>query len=482
VRSPLSMSAPAWSGQDGRALTVAERASLGKAARAVAPRETQGDWTPPADRPDPVTVLQAQAKARVPELIPIRYGRMLSSPFAFYRGAAAMMAADLASAAQCHLNAQLCGDAHVANFGVFASPERDLVFDLNDFDETARGSFEWDVKRLVASLAVVSRERGFTRRERSAVVLEASRAYRKVMRSFAEASNLAVWYARLDAAAALADLRAKATRTEAARLRKRLSPAATAGGKAELRPFERLASVGGHTPRLLSDPPLLVPLAELVPEAEQGALMSSFHAALGAYGRTLLSDRRRLLASYHLVDVARKVVGVGSVGTWTWVALLVGIDERDLLFLQFKEAADSVLAAFAGADGHENHGRRVVEGQRLMQATTDALLGWDRLVGTDGVTRDYYVRQLWDAKASLPVERMGPKELATYARLCGWTLARAHARSCDRVAIAAYLGKSTVFDEAMVRFAESYADQNESDYQALVSAAAAGLIRVETGL
>ena len=459
--------------------TTAERKSRGRAARKSAPLAAHADWAPGDGRPDPIALLAEQAKTRVPELVPIRYGRMLVSPFAFYRGAAVIMAHDLASTPRSGLDAQLCGDAHVSNFGIFASPERNLVFDINDFDETSPGPFEWDIKRLAASLAIIGRERGIGTKGRATVVRAAAGAYGQAMRSFARVGNLAVWYSRLNVDPVLAGSTKNAKRQS-----RRQFDHGSADGEARnpLRALEKLRHAGGGEPRLVGDPPLLVPVSELVPKSEQSALIESFRAALRSYRHTLPEERGRLLEAYRLVDAARKVVGVGSVGTWTWVVLLVGLDDKDPLFLQFKEADYSVLEPLVGRARDRSHGERVVEGQRLMQAASDILLGWDHMIGTDGRNRDYYVRQLWDGKRSLPVENMSPKQMQTYAAMCGWTLARAHARSGDRVAIAAYLGKSSTFDEAIGRFAEAYADQNGRDYEALVEAVKKGEVKAETGV
>jgi uncharacterized protein (DUF2252 family) len=457
-------------------LTVAQRSSLGEAARAAVPLERHAAWTAAADRPDPIALLEKQAEARVAELVPIRYGRMLVSPFAFYRGAAYLMASDLAGTPMSGLKAQVCGDAHIANFGLFASPERDLVFDLNDFDETTPGPWEWDVKRLAASLVVAGRDLGHDKKRRAAAALEAVRAYREAMRGFAAMKNLEVWYAKLDSATAQTVFgptgggeQVKDFDREAAKARR----------KNNTRAFEKLTHSVEGKPRLISDPPLLVPLSELMTGQEQIKVRNSLEAALQSYKRTLPADRRRLIETYHLVDVARKVVGVGSVGTRTWVALLLGLDERDPMFLQIKEAQESVLSGFVGRSGFRNQGQRVVEGQRLMQATSDILLGWERLDGLDGPAHDFYLRQLWDEKGSLPVEEMLPGQMLGYAHLCGWTLARAHARSGDRVAIASYLGKSDAFDRAVAVFSEAYADQNRRDYQSLQEAVKSGRLKAE---
>jgi uncharacterized protein (DUF2252 family) len=460
-------------------LTADERAALGRAARAEVPRSSHAEWEPPADRADPVDVQEQAGVERVPELLPIRYGRMLSSPFAFYRGAAEVMAADLADTPRSGFRVQLCGDAHLSNFGAFASPERDLVFDINDFDETHPGPWEWDVKRLAASLAVAARERDFRRRESRGIVRAAVRRYREAMRDFAAKPNLDVWYARTDVAAVMSDVRSKLSAKE---MRKVELNAAKARSKDSLRALSKLTHVVEGEPRIVSDPPIVVPVAELLEDVEAEQLQERMRKLLHEYRDSLPPDRRRLLEGYRFVDMARKVVGVGSVGTRVWVILMAGRDGGDPLFLQCKEAGPSALEAFTSPSEFDNHGERVVQGQRLMQASSDILLGWLGTTGFDGRARDFYVRQLWDWKQSADVDGMGPDALQLYGALCAWTLARAHARSGDRIAIAAYLGKGDVFDRAIGDFAERYADQNEADYSALIEASRSGRIEVAAGL
>jgi uncharacterized protein (DUF2252 family) len=456
---------------------MVEREAHGRAARSDVKRRTQGAFEPAPDRPDPVDVLEQQAASRVSELVPIRYGRMLVSPFTFYRGAAAVMAADLAASPNSGLRAQLCGDAHLSNFGGFGSPDRDLVFDINDFDETLPGPWEWDVKRLAASLAVGGRDRGFNDVERREVVLRAVAEYRAAMRSFANMSNLDVWYARLDAAAIRS--RWVPDKRREKQLEKVARKAAT---KDRMRALSKLTHEVDGEPRIISDPPLIVPFDELVPAKESERMDKELRSLFRAYSRTLQGGARELFESYRYVDVARKVVGVGSVGTRARIVLLLGRDDDDPLFLQAKEAEASVLEPYAGKSRFANHGQRVVEGQWLMQAASDIFLGWIRATGIDGKKRDLYVRQLWDWKASADVDVMAPGDMAGYGEMCGWTLARAHARSGDRVAIAAYLGSGDVFDNAMAGFAEAYADQNERDYAALAQAVKTGRIEAETGI
>ncbi|MFF0162986.1 DUF2252 domain-containing protein [Streptomyces sp. NPDC005263] len=454
-----------------------ERAARGRAARADAPRSAHADYQPTAKRPDPVDTLEAQSAARVPELVPIRYGRMLESPFRFYRGAAAIMAGDLADTPRSGITAQLCGDAHLLNFRLLASPERHLVFDINDFDETLPGPWEWDVKRLAASLVIAGRENGYTDAERAAVVRAAVRSYRERMRHFAGLGNLAVWYTQAD----MDVLRELADRRLGARGRERTRRAmAKARGRDSLQAFEKLTHVVDGKRRITPDPPLIMPLQDLLPGVQRDALEDQLRALIERYSESLQSDRRHLLRQYHLVDMARKVVGVGSVGTRCWIILLLGRDDEDPLLLQAKEADHSVLAPHVGASAYDNQGQRVVAGQRLMQATSDIFLGWERVVGIDGRQRDFYVRQLRDWKGIAEPQTMAPKDMRAFGELCGATLARAHARSGDRVAIAAYLGAGDTFDRALAHFAERYADQNERDHQALTDAVRTGRIPAQS--
>ena len=454
-------------------MNVSERAAQGKAARSQACRSAPGKWTAAADRPDPIEVLERQAASRVQDLVPIRYGRMSVSPFTFYRGAAAVMAADLARTPDSGLRVQACGDAHLSNFGAFAAPDRRLVFDLNDFDESLPGPWEWDVKRLAASFVVAAREAGLKRRQREAIVTRTVRAYREAMREFAAMHNLEVWYARLDLDAALAEIEEEDP-GELDRVRK---AAAKARAKDSLRALEKLTERVDGELRFRSEPPILVPGQELMPDGgDAGELEELLAKVLVDYRETLAADRQHLLDRYRFRQIARKVVGVGSVGTRAWVVLLTGDDDEDPLFLQAKEAQESVMEPYVGASRYRSHGRRVVEGQRLMQAASDIFLGWCPAVGLDGEQRHFYVRQLWDWKRSAEIERLTERGYEVYAKMCGWTLARAHARSGDRVAIAAYLGSSDTFDRAIAAFSESYADQNERDHAALLAAIDSGRI------
>ncbi len=460
--------------------TRAERVARGKAARAEVPRSLQEEIAFPEPR-DPVALLEQQAVTRVPELVPIRYGRMLVSPFAFYRGGALIMAADLARTPTSGLRVQLCGDTHLSNFGVFGSPERNLVFDINDFDETAPGPWEWDVKRLATSFAIAGRENGFSGKERRTVVLGTVRAYREAMTAFALMRNLEVWYSQLSVEQAVAQF---AAGVDPKRMKKAEANIEKSRTKDSMHAFEKLTHVVDGELRIISDPPLIVPIDELVPaQMERDAIQDEIRKLVRSYRRTLATDRRHLLEGFRFVDLARKVVGVGSVGTRAWIALFLGADDRDPLFLQVKEAQPSVLEQFVGKSEYNNCGQRVVAGQRLMQATSDIFLGWEHVkAGLDGNERDFYFRQLKDWKGSFAFEAAVPTGAAAYGKACGWTLARAHARSGDRIAIASYLGKSDVFDQAIAAFAETYADQNEKDYDALKDAVESGRVTAQTGL
>jgi uncharacterized protein (DUF2252 family) len=454
-----------------------ERAARGRAARAKVARRSHATWDAWPGRPDPLALLERQDAARAAELVPIRYGRMLDSPLAFYRGAASVMASDLQQTPASGITVQSCGDAHLLNFGVFGTPERRLVFDIDDFDETHPGPWEWDVKRLAASLAVAGRTIGMAGKTRTTAVRSIVREYRTAMRGFAAMGELEVWYAELDADRLVRAVRdsvgARATsRAEAGLERARTHDSLRAVGK--------LTKLVDGKPRFDSLPPLLVPIDELEggePHAERLRLV------VDVYRRSLPPERRRLLGRFEVVDLARKVVGVGSVGTDTWVLLLLGKDEHDPLVLQAKEAGPSVLEQYVRKTGLQNSGERVVIGQRLMQAASDIFLGWSRITALeDAPPRDYYVRQLHDWKGAADVTTMRADELAAYARLCAWTLARAHARTGDRIAIAGYLGGGTAFDDAIASFAEAYADQNERDFAALADAAAAERVDARNGV
>ena len=443
------------------------------------PRSAHAGWHPAADRRDPVEMLEAEEVTRITELIPIRHGRMLVSPFTFFRGAAGLMAADLASSPRTGLHAQLCGDAHLSNFGAAAAPDRRLVFGLNDFDETLPGPFEWDVKRLAASFAVAGRDRQFNRPQRERIALAAVRSYREAMHEFAAMRALDVWYARLDVEELSARWATRGTPKELKRFERNV---AKARAKDSVRAFDRLTKMVDGKPRIISDPPLITPIEELLPPGERTVLEDNVRHVIRSYRRTLSNDRRHLLERFHYGDAARKVVGVGSVGTRAWILLMLGNDDADPLFLQLKEAEASVLEPYLGASRFAQHGQRVVEGQRLMQAASDIMLGWFKNHDLDGVERAFYIRQLWDGKGSALVEVMEPEGMTAYAEICGWALAHAHARSGDAVAIAAYLGSGEAFDRALAEFAETYADQNERDYAAFKDAVDTGRMAAETGL
>ena len=379
------------------------------------------------------------------------------------------------------LTVQACGDAHLSNFGIFGSAERRLVFDVNDFDETLPGPWEWDVKRLAASMEVAARSNGFTGKQRRKIVAGTVASYRQAMRDFAGMTELKIWYAHADIDQLRAEFASKLDARQSKLVDKGVAKARTRDSMQEL--AKLTATVDGQL-QIISDPPLLVPIEDLLSDGQQrGAIQSELQNIMSKYRRTLETDRRHLIEKYEFVHVARKVVGVGSVGTRCWIVLMLGRDESDPLFLQVKEAEESVLSRFLGASEYPNQGQRVVAGQRLMQASSDIFLGWQRVAaGLDGKQRDFYVRQLRDWKFSLDPEVMVPGGMRMYGGLCGWTLARAHARSGDAIAIAAYLGGSDVFDQAITEFAGAYADQNERDHDAVLEAVKSGRIVAEQGL
>jgi uncharacterized protein (DUF2252 family) len=471
---------------DGQAphLTPEERAASGKAARATVPLEAHAEFEPQESR-DPVGLLLGQAKTRVPDLVPIRHGRMLVSPFTFYRGAALVMAADLQSTPTSALQTQLCGDAHLSNFGAYASPERRLVFDINDFDETLPGPFEWDVKRLAASFVVAGRDNGFTRKQYRKATLAAVESYRTTMRTFAAQPILTVWYAHLEMEQAIADYKATLSPRQLKERKARIK--ATEGALAKARTRDSLQAIGKLTTlvngkrEITKNPPLIVPLNDMI-DMDPDQARKQITALLASYRKTLQSDRRILIDHFELADIAHKVVGVGSVGTRAWILLLESGVEAGGLLLQAKEAGPSALANYAGKSAYANQGERVVAGQHLMQASSDIFLGWLRARGTGGQYKDYYLRQLRDWKMSAVIEEMIPPGMEQYGRWCGWTLARAHARAGDRIAIASYLGKSTKFDNAIADFAEAYADQNERDHAALADAVKTGKVEAQSGV
>jgi uncharacterized protein (DUF2252 family) len=459
-------------------LTAADRARLGKQARKAVPLISHAEL--PADRHrDPVGTLLAEDATRVPELVPIRYGRMLVSPFTFFRGAASIMAADLAGTPVSGQRTQTCGDAHLSNFGLFASAERTLVFDINDFDETLPGPWEWDVKRLVASFAIAGRQNGYTAKQRRRVALTAARSYREAMRDFAGRTTLEVWYAQLAIETLLGEMRTVLAPVEVKRTEEALQKGRT---RDSMQALAKLSSVVGGLRRITAQPPIVVPVEDLLPEASADELFGRMQGLLRGYSESLAPERRRLLAQFRLVHMARKVVGVGSVGTRSWLLLLLGRDDSDPLFLQAKEAQESVLEKYAGASEFARHGERVVAGQRTMQASGDIFLGHHRVRSVDGADRDFYVRQLRDWKGSADVDTMRPRGMAFYASICGWTLARAHARSGDRIAIAAYLGRSDRFDRAVAEFGEHYADVNDEDFARVRAAVDDGVVTMRTGM
>ena len=452
----------------------------GRAARRLVPRSTLAHWWAAPGRRDPLAILAEQDAARVPDLVPVRYGRMLASPFTFFRGAAAIMASDLGSAADSGIVVQLCGDAHLSNFGIFQAPDRRLVFDVNDFDETLPGPFEWDVKRLAASFEIGGRDRGFGDRVRRRCVIAVGREYRKAMRRFAEIGELEVWYARLELEDIVSRVQSRVTAEDRRRFEKNV---AKARNKDSLRALDKLAEETSDGLRIASRPPVLVPVSELAGDLAAEEIAEMVGELLGRYRETVGDDHRTLIDRYRYVDAGHKVVGVGSVGTRAWIVLMMGQDQDDPLFLQVKEAGPSVLEPFAGPSAYGEHGRRVVVGQRLMQAAGDIFLGWLHGIGLDGVERHFYVRQLWDGKGSAEVEALSPGAMEGYAELCAWSLARAHARSGDRAAIAAYLGKKRgPSRRAIGDFATAYADQNEQDYRRLITAEEDGALTVRRGV
>lgn len=459
--------------------TPAERRELGRAIRQQVPRSSHGVLRPAADRPDPVSLLEEQATTRVPELVPVRHGRMLESEFTFYRGAAIIMASDLGPTPRTGLTNQLCGDAHLLNFGLFGSPERHLVFDLNDFDETYPGPWEWDVKRLVASVAIAGRHRGFSRSQRRRAIVATAAGYRLEMGTLADMSHLGAWYRHVDADELLHEVAPHLRASGRRRTQRELDKART---RDSMQALAKLTVVVDGQLRIASDPPVLVPLEDLLPAGEVRDTTEVLGQISNAYRETLRSDVRHLFSQYQLVHVAQKVVGVGSVGTRAWIALHLGRDGRDPFFLQAKEAQDSVLQPFVPGEPWANNGERVVVGQHLMQAVSDIFLGWARVEGLDGKERDFYLRQLRDWKGSIDPEVVVPQGLEQYGQLCGVTLARAHARTGDRIAIAGYLGNRPVFDNAMADFAEAYADLNARDYAKFRAAIAEGRIEARTGV
>jgi uncharacterized protein (DUF2252 family) len=466
--------------------TVAERVAAGKTARKQVPRSSHAEFAPSPARRSVLEVLEEQGRTRVQELLPIRYGRMASSPFAFFRGAAAVMAMDLATTATSGLRVQVCGDAHLVNFGVYNSPERRLMFDLNDFDETLPGPWEWDVKRLAASLVIACQDNGYDATSTVEVVRDSVRAYRTSMASFAAMTNMAVWYSHLEVAnlMAMIDSRIASSRTKVPEARVKLARRQVSkfATRDNLQAFTKLTEIVDGVPRFRSAPPLVVPIVELAGAQGEEWVQREAHRILDDYRSTLEDDRRLLAGQYTYSDLARKVVGVGSVGTRAWMALLLGRDGQDPLILQFKEATASVLEPYLGESEYERHGHRVVAGQRIMQAASDIFLGWYRGRGLDGDDHDFYVRQLRDGKGSIDIALLQPEGMRLYGEACAWTLARAHARSGARIAIAAYLGNGRTFDDAITEFAHEYAAQNTRDHAELVAAISDGRIVAMQGV
>jgi uncharacterized protein (DUF2252 family) len=455
-----------------------ERVAQGKSARETAPRSSHAIHERRIDERGPIELLEEQARSRVEELVPIRYGRMLVSPFAYFRGAALPMASDLAATPNSGLKAQLCGDAHLSNFGIFGSPERHLFFDVNDFDETAPGPWEWDVKRLAASLEIAGRDDGFSGQVRRDIVRDAVRSYRETMSEFAGMSMLDVWYAHLDVEELLPRFNSLLDAKKTPSVWRAITKARAHDSHQAL---NKLARTVGDEPRIVSDPPLIVPIEEFGVDLESAVGGEWLQKMIHSYGRTLQPDRRHLLGQHRIVHLARKVVGVGSVGTEAWIVLLLDHTHRAPLFLQVKQAEPSIVERFTSKSVYSNHGQRVVWGQRLMQAAGDIFLGWERIT-REGQVRDYYIRQLRDWKGSADISGMTPLGMDLWGRMCGWTLARAHARTGDRVAIASYLGRSDVFDRAIVKYSRAYADQNERDYAALQKAVRAGRLVARSGI
>ena len=469
-------------------LSIEDRDAVGKGAREQASRASHTGWSPAADRADPVALLEAQDATREADLVPVRHGRMMASPFTFYRGAAKIMAADLKDTPRAGLNVQLCGDAHLSNFGVFASPERTLVFDLNDFDETLPGPFEYDVKRMAASFTIAARNNGFTKTDARAATETSVRTYREAMAGFAQMRTMDIWYSHrseqdlMDAMTAITSSLKGAERKQAEAAEKNArKQALKAHTRDSMQALSKLTEHVDGQYRIVSQPPVVIPARELAPSIGMSAdeVEHAVHEQFRAYRATLQDDRRHLLERFQVVDVARKVVGVGSVGTRAFIVLLQGRDQQDPLFLQVKEATRSVLEDHLPKSRYRQPGERVVQGQRMMQAASDIYLGWTKGVEAD---RYLYWRQLRDMKGSAVVESMAPVTLGVYAQFCGETLARAHARSGDPVAIAAYLGGKDRFDRSITDFSERYADQNEHDYEAFCDAVSTGRLEALEGV
>ena len=457
----------------GEQRTAKQSKKYGKSLRKAVPRDVLASWQPPMGRPGSNDLLFSQDAMRVQKLVPVRHERMAVSPFTFYRGAALVMASDLSALPTTGIEVQACGDAHISNFGLFLSPERRTVFDINDFDETCRGPWEWDVARLVASVEICGRDRNFSNKDRRRTVLAAARGYRESMRKFANMGNMDVWYAHFDVDSSSDLLESNLSKSARKQVNKMLSKSKA---KNSVRAISKLTEVVDGELRVVSDPPIVVSFRDLMQETigivPEGVNMAKIVShVLARYRETLSPERAMLVGRYRGVDVAHKVVGVGSVGLQAWIVVLEGANKEDPLVLQVKEATESVLERFVGKAPQASHGQRVVEGQRAMQSVSDPLLGWTTLLMPDDKMRDFYVRQLWDGKGSVNLDYIAPKSLEEFAYACGWTLAHAHARTGDRFAIASYLGKSEEFDQAALAFAQTYADQNDQDYESFVEAA-----------
>jgi uncharacterized protein (DUF2252 family) len=466
------------------AASVADRQARGRQARSAAPRSAHGKWKPAATRPDPVALLAEQSEGRVPDLVPVRYGRMLLSPFTFYRGAAPIMAADLAAIPHSGITVQVCGDAHLSNFGVFATPERKMIFDINDFDETMPGPWEWDLKRLAASFEIMGRDRGFAAADRRSIVMTVVSEYRKRMRRAAGLGTLAVWYDNLevDSLIKVLDKEAAAFPHGKSARRRTMANLRNARTRDSAHVYAKRTDEVGGEPRIVADPPLIVPAEDLVEPGSEWEHTTELMAKLIDEYRHTLDRQHHPIEEFRLVHAARKVVGVGSVGTRCFILLLLGRDPDDPLFLQVKEAGPSVLERYLGPSGYDSNGERVVVGQRLMQAASDIFLGWISTTGLDGRKRDFYLRQFQDWKGSADVDRLRVPAAGLYARICGATLARAHARWGDRIAIASYLGRGDTFDTAIADFSAAYADQNERDYDTFSAAVKSGRLPAQTGM
>ena len=457
-------------------LNKQEGTERGLALRETCPLNVHAGWEAPLNRPDPVELIRCQETTRVQDLLPIRHERMSVSAFTFYRGAALIMAQDLSTTPITGIRVQACGDAHISNFGMFSSPERRTVFDINDFDETLPGPFEWDIKRLAASVEICGQDNGFSKKERKDAVLSCVRSYRESMMQFAEMGNLDVWYAHADVEKYLSQVINELDKKTAKAANKTLTKTKN---KNSAKAITKLTEIVDGRLRIISQPPLIMPLRDLAAESgskhvDEKTIKRLMDVILREYRSTLSSDKRRLMQEYTPCDIARKVVGVGSVGTRAWIVVLRGADDNDTLVLQIKEAQESVLESFVGKSRHLNHGHRVVSGQRAMQTASDILLGWCRVPDENKKLKDYYVRQLWDGKGSIDLSLLNPEQLTKLAKICGWTLAHAHARTGDRFAMAAYMGETDEFDKAIAKFARAYAKQNEADYQRFMQALEAG--------